>query len=261
MNQKKKLVLTVLILALVLTAAAILYPKLSEKYKGAPVLQSPGGETCEFDVLPEASAADERSAEADTAGSTEEEAAAGTSEDSSEKGSSCEDSSDEAVGEDVSDEASEEDVSDEAASEEEVYPAPDFSVLNKLGQTVHFRDLIGKPVVINFWATWCPYCVKELPDYEACYQEFGDQVEFMFIDLTDGSRETIKTADAYIRKNGFTFPVYYDTEMSAAYVYGIQSIPVSVFIDEKGNLYRWGTGMLDGTVIHDTIEALAGGAE
>ena len=56
--------------------------------------------------------------------------------------------------------------------------APDFTVLNADGQEVNLSDFRGKPVVLNFWATWCGYCVKEMPAFEEIYQQMGSDIHF-----------------------------------------------------------------------------------
>ena len=61
------------------------------------------------------------------------------------------------------------------ASSSEAVMAPDFTVFDGEGNPVSFSDFSGKPVVINFWATWCGYCVKEMPSFEKAFEEFGDE--------------------------------------------------------------------------------------
>ena len=68
--------------------------------------------------------------------------------------------------------------------------APDFSVTDGDGNEVKLADCLGKPVIINFWATWCPPCRSELPAFETLYGKYGNDVVFMMIDLSDGYRET-----------------------------------------------------------------------
>ena len=110
----------------------------------------------------------------------------------------------------------------------------------------------GKPVVINFWATWCPYCVQEMPDFEAAYNKYKDRVTFMMLNMTDGA-ETINKASSFIDSKGYTFPVYFDVNQEAAYAYSATSLPVTYFIDADGNLIAYGRGMLDTASIEQGI--------
>ena len=139
---------------------------------------------------------------------------------------------------------------------EDVFYAPDFSVYDESGTPVALSDLKGKPVVINFWATWCGYCIEEMPEYEEVYKEYGDKVEFMMIDITDGQRDTVESAKEFIEEAGYTFPVYYDVDLDATATYGARSIPMSVFIDKDGVINSVYTGALSGTQIEESVKAV-----
>lgn len=122
--------------------------------------------------------------------------------------------------------------------------AKDFTVIDVDGKEVSLSDFKGKPVVVNFWASWCPPCKVEMPYFNEVYKELGDEVQFMMVDLVDGSRETVDTAKAFIKDNGYEFPVFFDTDQSAAIAYGIYSIPTSIFIDAEGKVVRSITGTM-----------------
>ncbi len=136
--------------------------------------------------------------------------------------------------------------------------APDFTVKNTDGESVSLSDLKGKPVVINFWATWCGYCVKEFPHFQDMYKKYGDEIEFMMVDLVDGNRETEEVAKSFIKSKGYTFPIYFDTTGEAAYNYNAYSIPLSVFVDKDGNLVDSHTGAMDGATLENYIKSLIG---
>ena len=147
-------------------------------------------------------------------------------------------------------------VPSENASSSEAVMAPDFTVFDGEGNPVSFSDFSGKPVVINFWATWCGYCVKEMPSFEKAFEEFGDEVVFMMINVTDGYQETKEDAVKFIEEKGYTFPVYYDTELSAAGVYGTSSLPATAFINADGELVHGQLGMLSEETLYGFIEKL-----
>ena len=75
---------------------------------------------------------------------------------------------------------------------EETPKAPDFAVLDSEGNKVYLYDYIGKPLVINFWASWCPPCRSEMPDFDEAYAEYGDKVTFMMINLADGRNRAVR---------------------------------------------------------------------
>ena len=128
--------------------------------------------------------------------------------------------------------------------------APDFTVTDTDGQTVRLSDMVGKPVVINFWATWCYYCKEEMPDFNTMYEKYGDDVVFMMVNMTDGVQETEETAKAYISDKGYSFPVYFDTALDATYAYNITGLPATFFIDNEGNLIARAVGAIN----EDTLE-------
>jgi len=124
----------------------------------------------------------------------------------------------------------------QASPEPTPMPAPDFSVETADGETVRLSDFRGKPVVVNFWATWCGPCKSELPAFDRAYAEYGEDVVFLMVNLTDGQRETVDGVAKFVKDGGYDFPVYYDTSYSAANAYGVYSIPMTVLVDAEGNL-------------------------
>lgn len=139
---------------------------------------------------------------------------------------------------------------------EETLEASDFHVEDAGGKRVSLSAMEGKPVVLNFWASWCPPCKSEMPDFQKAYEAYGEDIRFMMVNLTDGSRETKDTAKAYIEEQEYTFPVYYDVDQEAAHVFYVTSIPATYFIDEDGNIVAAGRGMLDEEALERGISML-----
>lgn len=140
--------------------------------------------------------------------------------------------------------------------EEERIKAPDFYVYDEKGEKVDFSEFIGKPVIINFWTTWCPYCVDEMADFNEAYLKYKYDVHFLMVNQTDGVRETKKAAEDFVEKEGFKFPIYFDLDFSASYVYGIQYLPTTVFVDSEGFFYTGYAGPINKNTLEKHINEL-----
>ena len=127
--------------------------------------------------------------------------------------------------------------------------APDFTVYDLDGNAVQLSDYIGKPIVLNFWASWCGPCQMEMPDFDKAYAELGEEIQFLMVNMTSG-RETQERAAAFIEEKGYSFPVFYDTEADAAMTYGVYSLPTTLFIDAEG----YGIAQAKGAINAETLQ-------
>jgi len=137
--------------------------------------------------------------------------------------------------------------------------APDFTVYDGEGNPCKLSDFRGKPVILNFWASWCGPCTSEMPEFQSYYDTYGGQIHFLLVNLTDGSRETVQSASGFVSDQGYTFPVYFDTDIAAAQAYGVSTIPVSYFIDENGGIVAWARGALSKNVLQQGVDMLLEG--
>lgn len=136
---------------------------------------------------------------------------------------------------------------------EQDYSAPDFTVYDGDGNAVKLSDYFGKPVVLNFWASWCPPCKSEMPHFEAAYKENTD-IQFLMVNMTSG--DTRADAEKLIEDEGYTFPVLFDTDGDAAMTYGASSLPVTFFIDKNGDMVTYAVGMLSEENLAKGIEMI-----
>lgn len=134
--------------------------------------------------------------------------------------------------------------------------APDFTVYDKNGNPVKLSDYLGKPVILNFWASWCPPCKMEMPDFDAVCKETGNEYQFMMVNLTDGGRETVESAQSFIEEQGYEFPVFFDTDIDAATKYNTYSIPATYFIDADGYLTAYAQGAIDAQTLRNGMDMI-----
>ena len=138
--------------------------------------------------------------------------------------------------------------------------APDFEMEDAQGNTVRLSDLRGKPVVLNFWATWCGYCVMEMPHFDEVWKQRGDEIQFVMLDAVDGASETKEMGLAYIDKNGYSFPIYFDTKQEGGNAFGVRGLPTTYFIDKDGYIVAAASSALDRETLEKGI-AMAEGKE
>ncbi len=134
--------------------------------------------------------------------------------------------------------------------------ADDFTVYDENENEVRLSDHMGKLLVVNFWASWCPPCKREMPSFQKAMDQYGEKVTFLMINETDGGRETMDTAQAFLKDNGYDMNVLYDLDQDAGNAYNILYLPRTLLIDENGNIVEDHVGELSETELTDLIEKL-----
>ncbi len=144
----------------------------------------------------------------------------------------------------------------ETGTEPPKVQAPDFTVYDADGNEVRLSEYFGKPIILNFWASWCGPCKMEMPDFNEKSQELDGKLQFLMINMTDGSRETVETATSFIEEQGYTFPVFFDITSEAAYTYGAYSLPTTFFIDADGYAIAQATGAISADTLQRGIDMI-----
>lgn len=112
--------------------------------------------------------------------------------------------------------------------------APDFHLQDYNGKTVNLADFAGKPLVINSWASWCPFCVQELPDFAAAQKEFGNKVTIIAINRA----ESPAVAKGYTDQQGTTHKLIFLLDASDSFYQSIGgfSMPETIFVTADGSI-------------------------
>jgi cytochrome c biogenesis protein CcmG/thiol:disulfide interchange protein DsbE len=129
-------------------------------------------------------------------------------------------------------------------------PAPDFSLRDLDGRTVDLRTLRGKPVLLDFWATWCGYCREALPSVELLHRGLQDKLAVFGID-----NEEPELAREYLQKYGYTLPTLVDTKDEAVNLYHLNGWPTTVLIDRDGRVAFYAEGF-ESEKLRDALRAI-----
>ncbi|WP_130868226.1 cytochrome c biogenesis protein/redoxin [Intestinimonas massiliensis (ex Afouda et al. 2020)] len=154
----------------------------------------------------------------------------------------------------------------EASPEESQRPvvaAPDFTLTDQYGNTHTLSDYKGKTVFLNFWATWCGPCKREMPDIQALYESHGENEGDVIVlgvagpkteqnpFTNEGSQEDV---EQFLEDNGYTFPVVMDLTGEIQSAYAISAFPTTFMIDSNGNVYGYVPGALTGDIMESIIQ-------
>lgn len=134
--------------------------------------------------------------------------------------------------------------------------APDFSLTTLDGRMVKLSDYRGKVVILNFWATWCPPCKAEVPEFERFYQEHhSDSIEILAVDITSQEKSKEAVSD-FIKSYGISYQIVLDETGAAADLYRISAIPTTYIIDAQGIIRQKVTGAMKYQALSDALAKL-----
>jgi peroxiredoxin len=132
-------------------------------------------------------------------------------------------------------------------------PAPDLKLKNLQGEEVQLSDLKGKGVFINFWATWCDPCKREMPLMDKQYQLMKNHgIEILAINIA----ESHLVVDGFIRRLGVSFPVLLDSDRAVTQRYGVGALPASFFVDKNGIVVDHFVGEMNERIIKEKLDLI-----
>jgi len=137
----------------------------------------------------------------------------------------------------------------------ENFKAPDFSLKSAFGEDVSIQALKGKPILINFWASWCPPCREEMPAIQAVYEEYK-YLDLEVLSINAADQDNLEAAAQLIEQSGIEFPVLYDHKGLVSNLYEVRSFPTSFFIDTDGIIRKIVVGGLSEALMRIQIENL-----
>ena len=158
-----------------------------------------------------------------------------------------------------------EDASDAALP---VAPLADLALVDQEGVEHRLSDYRGKTVFLNFFASWCGPCQREIPDIEALYRDRGENGGDLVVlgvanpktaDRPQNSDATVDEVKAFIRERGITYPVLMDTSGELFGAYGVGSFPTTFMIDEDGNVFGYAAGALTAATMDSIVEQTMSG--
>ena len=115
----------------------------------------------------------------------------------------------------------------------------DWQLVDAKGNKFNFENTKGKVVLVNFWATWCPPCVAEMPSLQSLYNDYNDKVVFMFV-----AQDKVEKVSAFIAKKEYSLPVYY-SKTEAPSILTSKTIPTTYVINKEGKIIIAKTGVAD----------------
>jgi peroxiredoxin len=137
------------------------------------------------------------------------------------------------------------------------HPAPDFTLDTLNGETLTLSDLKGRPVILNFWATWCGPCRAEAPALESASRLIGNAGVILGVNVQEDPLRVLDFAEQL----GLTYPIVFDRDASIAKLYRVRAYPTTYFIDSQGIIAELYTGALNAPLIQRRIQELLVGDE
>lgn len=131
-------------------------------------------------------------------------------------------------------------------------PAPNLILTDMSGKKVELTSYKGKPLFLNFWATWCPPCVAEMPYINEIYPEYKDKINFALVSVEAPGDKT--KVEKFIQDKGMTVPVFMGDNQAITSLYKVQGIPTTYIINAKGEMVTVHVGGMNKDMLKKLID-------
>lgn len=138
--------------------------------------------------------------------------------------------------------------------EREVIMAPEFTLTSSTGEAISLSDYRGKIVFLNFWTTWCKYCLEEMPDFQKAYEKYGDDLEILLVNVTTNENIDREGVIDWYEQFDYTMPMVLDEEGDVTSQFTIPGYPTTYFIDRDGSIISYYPGLMSTELIDEIME-------
>ena len=137
--------------------------------------------------------------------------------------------------------------------EREVIMAPDFTLTSSTGEPISLSDYRGKIVFLNFWTTWCKYCLEEMPDFQEAYEKYGDDLQILLVNVTTDENIDRQGVIDWYEQFDYTMPMVLDEEGDVTSQFTIPGYPTTYFIERDGSIIAYYPGLMSTELIDEVM--------
>lgn len=140
------------------------------------------------------------------------------------------------------------------------FKAPSFSLKDLAGgKTYHINIGMDKPVILNFWASWCPPCRNEAPEFAALYQEYHNDINIYAVNMTHSDQ--LSDVKAFAKRFHYLFPILLDPKGNVSQAYWVKTVPTTLLISKQGLILDRHTGYISKNELNNDIKKLGIGEQ